>query len=146
MTGKQALLVLVGRRILELRRFVKLDTQRLRTRTIDRLDMLFAVATSIASGEVKWQRVGKDKQVITQKQRQMWAHVAAHIAAIMGNLATQYDEKRFEEDLAKLELLVDEIKRQNKSKETEAGSGKAACEAAENKTASRQDPVLQSDP
>ena len=52
--GKQALIVLVGRRIFELRQFVKLDTQRLRTRTIERLDRLFAVATSIASGEVKW--------------------------------------------------------------------------------------------
>jgi len=121
--GKQALIVLVGRRIFELRQFVKLDTQRLRTRTIERLDKLFAVATSIASGEVKWQRAGKDKQLITQKQRQMWAHVAAHIAAIMGNLATQYDEKQFESDLARLEVLVDEIKRQNKGKEAEAGSG-----------------------
>jgi predicted metal-dependent phosphoesterase TrpH len=123
MTGKQALLVLVGRRIFQLRQLVKLDTQRLRTKTIERLDKLFAVATSIASGEVQWQRFGKDKVLITQKQRQMWAHVAAHIAAIMGHLATQYDEKQFEEDLAKLELLVDEIKRQNKSKEAEAGSG-----------------------
>lgn len=102
---------------------MKLDTQRLRTRTIERLDKLFAVATSIASGEVVWQRVGKDNLLITQKQRQMWAHVAAHIAAIMGNLASKYDEKQFEEDLAKLEVLVDEIKRQNKSKEAEAGSG-----------------------
>jgi hypothetical protein len=41
----------------------------------------------------------------------------------MGHLATQYDEKQFEEDLARLEVLVDEIKKQNKGKEAEAGSG-----------------------
>lgn len=123
--GKQALLVLVERRIILLRQLVRLDTQVLRTKTIDRLDKLFAVATSIASGEVQFQRFGKDKVLITHKQRQMWAHVAAHIAGTMGNLAAKYDEKQFEEDLAKLEVLVDEIKRQNKSREAEAGSGSA---------------------
>ena len=140
--GKVSLIVLVGRRIFELRQFVKLDTQRLRTRTIERLDRLFAVATSIASGDVRWQRVGRDKQPITQKQRQMWAHVAAHIAAIMGNLATQYDEKQFEADLARLEVLVDEIKGQSKGQEAGAGAGKAACKEESSSPASGQGRVL----
>jgi len=136
--GNPGLIVIVGRRISRLRQYVKLDTQRLRTKTIERLDSLFAVATSIASGQVMVQRVGRDRLPITPKQRQMWAHVAAHIAQTMGNLATKYDEKQFEEDLARLEVLVDEIRKQSKAREAEAGSGKAACEAAQDKVTTGQ--------
>jgi hypothetical protein len=140
--GNPGLIVLVSRRILQLQQFVKLDTQQLRTRTIEKLDKLFALATSIASGEVKWQRVGKDKQPVTPKQRQMWAHVAAHIAGIMGNLASKYDEKQFEEDLAKLELLVDAIKGESKSRQVEAECAKAAGDAEPDKASNGQGQVL----
>jgi predicted metal-dependent phosphoesterase TrpH len=47
---------------------------------------------------------------MTPKERQMWANVAAHIAEVMGNLSKGYDERRFNEDLAELEQLVNEIK------------------------------------
>jgi len=114
--------VLVARRISQLRRRVKLDTQRLRTKTIERLDQLFAFATQIASGQMKWQRVAGKKLPITLKQRQMWAHVAAYIGQIMGNLANGYDERQMDEDLAELERLVDEIKKQGKAKEDQAGA------------------------
>ena len=78
---------------------------------IDKLDALFVLATSIAKGEVNRQRVGDRVEFITPKQRQMWAHVAAHIAMVMGNLAKGYDEHQFNEDLAEVERLVDEIKK-----------------------------------
>jgi hypothetical protein len=42
---------------------------------------------------------------------------------VMGNLAKGYDEVRFDEDLAELERLVDEIKKQNKVQETQAKAG-----------------------
>jgi hypothetical protein len=90
---------------------VKYDTQQLRVRTIERLDRLFSLATSIAKGNVTFQRVNGKEEPITLKQRQMWAHVAAHVALVMGNLAKGYDERQFNEDLAKLEQLVDEIKK-----------------------------------
>lgn len=121
--GNRGFIVVVGRRIFELRKAVKFDTQRLRTKTIERLDRLFAIATSIANGEVIMQRIGKKRVPITPKQRQMWAHVATHIAMVMGNLAKGYDEVRFDEDLAELERLVDEIKKQNKVQETQAKAG-----------------------
>ena len=114
--------VLVSRRIFQLRERIKLDTQRLRTRTIERLDQLFAFATLIASGQMKWQRVNGEKRPITLKQRQMWAHVAAYIGQIMGNLASGYDEKQMDEDLAELERLVNEIKKQVKAKEAQAAA------------------------
>jgi hypothetical protein len=53
----------------------------------------------------------------------MWAHVAAHVAIVMANLAKGYDERQFDEDLAELERLVDEIKEQNKARAAEAGAG-----------------------
>ena len=112
----------IARRIFQLRRRVKLDTQRLRTKTINRLDQLFASATLIASGQMKWQRVNGKEQLITLKQRQSWAHVAAYIGQIMGNLANSYDERQMDEDLAELERLVDEIKKQSKVKEAQAGT------------------------
>ena len=75
----------------------------------------------IASGQMKWQRVEGEKRPITLKQRQMWAHVAAYIGQIMGNLANGYDERQVDEDLAELERLVDEIKKQIKAKGAQAG-------------------------
>ena len=65
---------------------------------------------------MKWQRVEGEERPITLKQRQMWAHVAAYIGQIMGNLANGYDERQVDEDLAELERLVDEIKKQIKAK------------------------------
>lgn len=119
--GNPGFIVLVGRRIFQFRREVKLDTQHLRSKWVNRLDKLFAIATSIANGDVKVQRVGKQRVPVSLKQRQMWAHVAAHIAMVMGNLAKGYDERQLDDDLAELERLVDEIKNQNKTKEAEAG-------------------------
>jgi hypothetical protein len=100
----------VERRIFHLRQVANYDTQRLRSKWIGDLDGLFVLATNIAKGNVKFQRVNDKEQLITPKQRQMWAHVAAHIATVMGNLAKGYDERQFNEDLAELERLVDEIK------------------------------------
>jgi hypothetical protein len=111
MRGNAGFTVFVERRISQLRRAADYDTQYLRSKWIDKLDALFAVATSIAKGEVNRQRVGGRVEFITPKQRQMWAHVAAHIALVMGNLAKGYDEHQFNEDLAELERLVDEIKK-----------------------------------
>ena len=109
--GHPAFASLVERRIFQLRRTANYDTQCLRAKWIDRLDELFVVATSVAKGEVTYQRVRGREQLITLKQRQMWAHVAAHIAMVMGNLAKGYDERQFNDDLAELERLVDEIKK-----------------------------------
>jgi len=111
MRGNVGFTVFVERRISQLRRTADYDTQCLRSKWIDKLDALFAVATSIAKGDVNRQRVGGRVEFITAKQRQMWAHVAAHIAMVMGNLAKGYDEHQFNEDLAEVERLVDEIKK-----------------------------------
>jgi hypothetical protein len=64
----------------------------------------------------------------------MWAHVAAHIAMVMGNLAKGYDERTFDEDLAELERLVDEIKKQNKAGEAETGDRENTKRTDDSKT------------
>jgi hypothetical protein len=39
----------------------------------------------------------------------MWGHVAAHVAEVISNLSKRYDERQFNENLARLEKLVDDI-------------------------------------
>ena len=125
MRRKQPFVAQVERRISNLRETASLDTQFFRNKWIVRLDSLFSIASSIAKGEVRRQQVGDSLQYITPKERQMWAHVAAHIAEVMGNLSKGYDERQFNEDLTELERQVDEIK------ELQAQSDRAASRAME---------------
>jgi hypothetical protein len=110
-------IVLVERRIFDLRQTARqtvktnVDTQLLRNTWIEKLDDLFSMATSMAKGGSKPQQVGDKPEIIAPKERQLWAHVAAHTAEVMGNLARGFDERQFNEDLAELERLVDEIKK-----------------------------------
>lgn len=99
----------VERRICRLKKTVKVDTQDLRTKWIAELDNLFDMATSIANGKVNQQQFGDKVQFITPKERQMWAQVSANIGLVMSNLAKGYDETKFNEDLAELEKLANEI-------------------------------------
>ena len=88
-----------------------LDTQACRRMLVFRLVFVFNMATSIATGEVKELKVGNKMQSVTPKERQMWAHVAAHVAEVMGNLSTQYEEEDFKKDLSELERQIDEIRK-----------------------------------
>jgi hypothetical protein len=95
----------------------------LRNRWIGELDELFSMATSIAKGKVTQQQVGDKAQVITPKERQMWAQVAANIGMVMGNLSKRYDERQIDEDLDELERLLAEAKAaQGQSDETKDSS------------------------
>jgi hypothetical protein len=84
------------------------------------------MATSIAKGKVSQQQVGDKLQSITPKERQMWAQVSANIGLVMGNLAKGYDETKFNEDLAKLERLLDEIKVFQTDVDEKQGSAEAS--------------------
>jgi hypothetical protein len=68
------------------------------------------MAMSISTGRVDQQEVQNMPKDISPKERQLWAHVAAHTAEVMGNLAKGFEERQFDDDLAKLEKLVDDIK------------------------------------
>jgi hypothetical protein len=110
----------VTRRIFKLRRTVKLDSQKLRLKTVKQLEELFNIASAIARGDVKSQRVDGKEVLISLKQRQMWARVAASIAQTMSNMLKGFDERQIDEDLATLENLIIEIKAKIKA---EAASG-----------------------
>ena len=115
-------IVLIERRIFDLRQTARqtaktnVDTQLLRNTWIKKLDDLFSMATLMAQGGGKSQQVGDKPKIIAPKERQLWGHVAAHTAEVMGNLAKGFDERQFNEDLAELEELVDEIKKLSSSK------------------------------
>ena len=109
MRRKPSYTTLVERRISSIQREVDYNTQQLRKRTMVSLETLFTLASSIAKGEPVERKIGENEQPINLQQRQMWGHVAAHAALAMGNLAKGFDERQFNEDLAKLERLVDEI-------------------------------------
>src|SRR5208283_5226104 len=118
--------VQVERRICRLQQTVRVDTQGLRNKWISELDVLFDMATSIAKGKVSQQQVGDRLQFITPKERQMWAHVSANIGLVMGNLAKGYDETQFDQDLAELEKLMDEIKKTQAEIAEKRGSTEAS--------------------
>ena len=97
-------------RVLHFKRKLRIDTQRLRDRWINELEELFGTATSIASGRTTQYRVGAEMRLITPKERQMWANVAANIGNVMGNLSRTYDERQIDKDLDELEQLLGALK------------------------------------
>ena len=101
---------------------------------ISELDDLFDLATSIAKGKVGQQQVGDRLQSITPKERQMWAQVSANIGMVMANLAKGYDETKFNEDLAKLERLIDEIKVFQDDVAEKQGSAEASLASKDDST------------
>jgi hypothetical protein len=87
---------------------VKFDTDRLRRKTIASLEQLFDVASDFAKGRIKWQTQDGKASLVTIKQRQMWARIAAYVAQIMNTIANGIDERQIDKDLALLERLVSE--------------------------------------
>ena len=138
MRHNRSLVVLVERRISDIRQTVRqtveknVDTQFLRNVWIEQLNILFSSAASLATDGVKPKQSGDKPETIAPKERQMWAHVAAHVGEVMGNLAKGFDERKFNEDLTELEKLVDEIK------SLQDQTIKAANRAAEEKPADKR--------
>jgi hypothetical protein len=111
--GKTARKIVVVRRISQLRKSVKFDTDRLRRKTIASLEQLFDVASDFARGRIKWQTQDGKASPVTIKQRQMWARIAAYVAQIMNMIANGIDERQIDKDLAHLEKLVNEATAKN---------------------------------
>lgn len=112
-------------RVFQLRRRVKLDTQKLRTKTIKKLERLFDSASAIARGEVEYQSVEGKVHPISLKERQGWVRVAAYVAQIMQNISNGFDEKQIDEDMAELEKLVNEASKKGQAETVEAAVGSA---------------------
>ncbi|MEM3668880.1 MAG: hypothetical protein QXU38_03715 [Candidatus Bathyarchaeia archaeon] len=94
-------------RIQKLRTEVKIDTQKLRDETIKNLQELFALAKNQATNEN-----------IKLKQRQNWTRVATYICQVINTIATRFDERQIDQDLAKLEELINEATTKTKTQTT----------------------------
>lgn len=113
---------MVSRRILQLRRIARVDTQRIRRKALARLQEIFDVASAFAKGEIEHVREDGQEKAVTLKQRQMWASIAAYTAQIMNTIADGIDERQIDKDLDKLEKMVNEAKAKSKAKEARAGT------------------------
>jgi hypothetical protein len=108
----QGFIVQVRRRISDLQhapKYPELVTQDLRNEWITQLDSLFRMAYAIASNDPNYKEGDAKVQPADPRTRQLWAHVAAHVGLVMDHLSKGYDSRKFNEDLAKLEKLVDKI-------------------------------------
>jgi len=121
--GKSARKIVVVRRISQLRKSVKFDTDRLRRKTIASLEQLFDVASDFARGRIKWQTQDGKASPVTIKQRQMWARIAAYVAQIMNTIANGIDERQIDKDLAQLEKIVNEATTKNIASQSRKADG-----------------------
>jgi len=99
------------RRLNQTRRIFQLDTQNIRVKLISRLEELF----NLAQANAKSQRLDIG-------QREKWAKVAAFIAQTINSLTQAFDERAFDDNLKKLESLIEQAKAKAKA----AGTGEAA--------------------
>ena len=91
-------------RVRKLRSDVRLDTQRLRNDTISSLQELFILA--------KEQAQDVNAKI---KQRQDWARIAAYIGQVINSIAGRVDERQIDQDLTKLEELINEVTTKNQA-------------------------------
>lgn len=119
MGGKTSRKMMIFKRLAELKETIRVDTQRIRGKTLNSLQELFDLAVALAKGKVKTQNEEGVAVKVTLKQRQMWARVAAYIAQIMNSVASGFDERQIDVQLDELERLVNEAKAKGKAGETE---------------------------
>ena len=97
------------RKLNQTRRIFQLDTQNIRVKLISRLEELF----NLAQANAKSQRLDIG-------QREKWAKIAAFIAQTINSLTQAFDERAFDDNLKKLESLIEQAKAKA------AGTGEAA--------------------
>ncbi|MCS7124791.1 MAG: hypothetical protein NZ932_05200 [Candidatus Bathyarchaeota archaeon] len=107
----------ISRKVAQLKETVKVDTQKIREKILAELQAIFQNAVSLAKGETT-----VNKQPLTIKERQAWARVAAYTAQVIQGIAKGFDERQIDEDLAKLEELINEAAAKTKAASTGAGA------------------------
>jgi truncated hemoglobin YjbI len=91
-----------------IRNEVEAETQRLRERTLNKLEEIFKVAAKVARGEIRHQRINGKMVPIRLNQRRRRVRVAEHIARTMNSIASNLDEKEIHAQLNELERLINE--------------------------------------
>jgi len=103
----------ITRKIAQLKETLKIDTQKIREKILQNLQAIFENAVSMAKGETT-----VNKETLNIKQRQAWARVAAYTAQVIQSIAKGFDEHQIDQDLAKLEELINEAAAKTKTKTT----------------------------
>jgi hypothetical protein len=98
---------MIKHRIQKLRTEVNIDTQKLRNDTIQNLQELFTLAKTQAQNET-----------IKLKQRQAWTRIATYISQVTNTIATHFDTRQIDQDLEKLEKMINEITTKNTNEQT----------------------------
>jgi uncharacterized membrane protein YjjP (DUF1212 family) len=83
-------------------------SQKLRQRTLRNLEEIFRVASRIARGQIKHQRINRKMVRINLKQRRRWLSVATFAAQAIKTVASNINEKEIRTQFKELERLVDE--------------------------------------
>lgn len=94
-------------RIQKLKKRIKIDTQRMRGKTLNTLEELFDMAKDLAQNTN-----------LKLKQRQMWTRIAAYICQVINSVASGFDERQIDVQLDQLEGLINEAKSKTKTKKT----------------------------
>jgi hypothetical protein len=109
----------VSSRVVTIRNEVEAETQRLRERTLNKLEEIFKVVAKVARGEIRHQRVNGKMVPIRLNQRRRWVRVAEHIARTMNSIASNIDEKEIHTQLNELQRLVNEAQTIDQSRPKE---------------------------
>jgi N-acetylmuramoyl-L-alanine amidase CwlA len=99
----------VSNRIETIRKGVKADTQKLRTKTIKRLEEIFKEAAKVGRRQIRHQRINGKMVPITLNQQRRWVTVAKQTAITINSIASNFDEKDVDAQLEKLESLFKEV-------------------------------------
>ena len=94
-------------RIQKLKKRIKIDTQRMRGKTLNTLEELFEMAKDLAQNTN-----------LKLKQRQMWTRIAAYICQVINSVASGFDERQTDVQLDQLEDLINEARSKTKTKKT----------------------------
>ncbi|MEA2090666.1 MAG: hypothetical protein U9O89_07950 [Thermoproteota archaeon] len=98
----------VSRRIMMIREEVEVSAQRLRKKALKLLEEIFRMASRVAKGEIKHQRINGKMAKITLNQRRKWLNIAEQAAKTINNIATNLNEKEIKAQLNMLERLLNE--------------------------------------
>lgn len=100
----------VSAQINRMRRILCTNTQRTRCMIIPKLETVFEIASSYARAEIAKVVVedGKERP-LTIVERQQWARIAAYSVEILNNVAKDFDERKIDQNLDRLEAMLNKI-------------------------------------
>ena len=93
--GKKRI-VLINEKLNKIVLISSLKTQELRVRLISELEKLFIIARKMAE---------------SAENKDDWVRIAGYIAQVINSLANSYDETRFNEDMKRLEEMIQRAKK-----------------------------------